>query len=301
MKHSCALLILTLVFSGQVSVANEEQNTPSVQPNATQAETGEQASVDPEATRVPSAPAKGAGDKHDDGASDDQDPQLHETRSALIAFFEIIDPQWIMAIISFLALLISAWAVWLLKATLSATHEAVKQAEIAGIAAQKAVKVTRQIGQAQIAAYLDCTCRCNLHDPGLRSDNITLNFKIKNWGQTPASGVKLKFVSRAYESADPIWIDTEMREFDISNNLSPGNEMEFFPTVTLSSGAREQLVSEARTLGVKGSVQWKTVFGSVKSVEFEYYSTGGLIEKGLMLTDWRFVRMGRDNKRDSQK
>lgn len=55
--------------------------------------------------------------------------------------------QWVMAVISIVATIVSIFAVWLLKGTLAATRDAVKSADAA-------VEVTREMGRIQVRAYL---------------------------------------------------------------------------------------------------------------------------------------------------
>ena len=62
--------------------------------------------------------------------------------------------QWVMAGVNILALLLSAWAVYLIYATLKATRAAVAEANAGTEAARETVYVTRAIGEAQVQAYL---------------------------------------------------------------------------------------------------------------------------------------------------
>ena len=92
--------------------------------------------------------------------------------------------QWAIALFSFIALLLSAWAVRLLEGTLKATRAAVHEAESATKAAQDAVDVNRDIGRKQVRAY-----------PGIKQvkvgttdESLTAIFLIEvhNAGQSPA-------------------------------------------------------------------------------------------------------------------
>lgn len=97
--------------------------------------------------------------------------------------------QWIIAISSITALLISIWAVWLLKQTLIATNKALRQSEKATKAAFRTVKVTKRIGQAQVRAYLS-VARCKL--VRISSNRFTVKLRVANSGQSPAKAIIIK-------------------------------------------------------------------------------------------------------------
>lgn len=88
--------------------------------------------------------------------------------------------QWIMAILSLIATGISAWAVVLIRDTLVETRRAVSSAD-------DAVEVTRQIGEAQVRAYLVClSAKYHLIKGGFMA-----TLEIENTGQSPASNVAI--------------------------------------------------------------------------------------------------------------
>lgn len=96
--------------------------------------------------------------------------------------------QWVIAFTGVFALLLSVWAVWLLKATLVATREAVKSAN-------DAVEVTRDLGEAQIRAYLYCRSAKYKRS----REHIDAIVEIGNSGQSPASDVSINGCATFYE------------------------------------------------------------------------------------------------------
>ncbi len=89
--------------------------------------------------------------------------------------------QWTMAVFSIAATAVSLWAVTLLRETLRATREAVRSAD-------DAVRVARELGQAQIRAYISWA-GARLGEGRDSSNKLTfvkIAAQIKNTGQSPA-------------------------------------------------------------------------------------------------------------------
>jgi hypothetical protein len=95
--------------------------------------------------------------------------------------------QWTMALTGVFALFLSTWAVWLLKRTVDETRKAVK-------AADDAVNVTRELGEAQIRAYL--SCKSGKYK--LTKDRVSAVVEIENTGQSPASDVLIAGTTSLY-------------------------------------------------------------------------------------------------------
>lgn len=109
-------------------------------------------------------------------------------------FWEDTFPQWAMALFSIVATGISWLAVVYLRETLRETRKAVK-------AADDAVDVTREIGQAQVRAYLNCPsvefavnemqlrCLFNLHNSGASpAKSVFIEAKLSSIIPTPVPG-----------------------------------------------------------------------------------------------------------------
>lgn len=99
--------------------------------------------------------------------------------------------QWLMTLFSFLATVVSVWAVTLLRETLLETRNAVKSAD-------DAVSVTREIGEAQTRAYIEFEAREFIPVFGNPNIDMPTGFRfrliIKNSGQTPAHLIRAQTV-----------------------------------------------------------------------------------------------------------
>lgn len=87
--------------------------------------------------------------------------------------------QWFMAILALAATGISIWAIRILRNTLDQTRYAVKSAE-------DAVEVTREIGEAQVRAYLQFSIKHLNYIQAVKNDGIKLGGILTNKGQSPA-------------------------------------------------------------------------------------------------------------------
>lgn len=118
----------------------------------------------------------------------------NEDVTRIVAAIRDFDPwedtfaQWIMAVFAIAATGVSIWAVRLLRDTLQATQEAVR-------AADDAVVVTREIGQAQVRAYL--TIEKATFEADAMSVGITI--WVKNVGQSPSQRCRVKPSFRMYD------------------------------------------------------------------------------------------------------
>lgn len=100
--------------------------------------------------------------------------------------------QWTMAISGVVALLLSAWAVILLKKTLAATEGTLKSAN-------ETIQVTRSLGEAQLRAYL----YLKVARYKIFRDRIALTIEIGNAGHSPASFVRAEWVATLREVGGP--------------------------------------------------------------------------------------------------
>mgnify|MGYP005862363751 CR=1 FL=1 len=151
--------------------AQENKPEPKIQPDATQ----EQPAVEPLPVKptIP-LPTDEASAEHDESGAKDTQSKPQQVPSIVLGDGWA---QWAMALTGLGALLVSIWAVRLLKATLKETRDAVR-------AADAAVGVTREIGEAQARAYLSIQ---DIEVSGLTGQSSALvKFKIRNTGMTPA-------------------------------------------------------------------------------------------------------------------
>lgn len=102
-------------------------------------------------------------------------------------------PEWIQAISSVAAVLISGLAVFLVSQTLAATRDML-------IETRRAVEHEERIGEAQTRPYLLYSHQEISHDELFESANFAIS--IKNFGSTPASSVKISAMLTALELVD---------------------------------------------------------------------------------------------------
>jgi hypothetical protein len=127
-------------------------------------------------------------------------PQWWSVTQSLVSSEDTL-AQWIMAVLSVIAVAVSAWAVVLVRDSLRATNLALDEAKTANALAASAVdearqsnENSRQIGEATIRAYpvvelsdLKMTYRkSRIHLSG------QLEVKVRNFGATPAYGCVIK-------------------------------------------------------------------------------------------------------------
>lgn len=124
--------------------------------------------------------------KHETQQHDRQTSTDDEQGTETVSFWNIhTSPedtyaQWVMALFSMFATGISVWAVVLLRNTLVTTREAVR-------AADDAVMVTREMGKAQVRAYLSAVGG----EFSLDGTWFWLKVRVRNDGQSPARAITL--------------------------------------------------------------------------------------------------------------
>jgi hypothetical protein len=97
--------------------------------------------------------------------------------------------QWIVATCAIFGLILSGWAVWLVKTTLDVTRATLKEANAATKAAVQNVDITVELGQIQTRAYLAVTEAILVHNEYGYSVDLT----IRNVGNSPAFDVRAVF------------------------------------------------------------------------------------------------------------
>lgn len=175
--------VIALVFGlTPVMGLQAQENEPEleIQPKAAQEESSGQSTVEPAPVKPPvPLPANEASAEHDDGSAPDTQDEPQQIPGIILGDGWA---QWAMALTGLGALLVSVWAVRLLKATLKETREAVR-------AADDAVTVTQKIGTEQLRAYLAVKTAHIVFDDDINVARITL----RNFGQTPAYNVRACF------------------------------------------------------------------------------------------------------------
>ncbi len=132
--------------------------------------------------------------------------------------------QWTMAATGVLALLVSCWAVWLLKETLKATRTAVREAEAATKAAEAAVAVTRDVGQAQMRAYINFT-EIKAYISG---NAVCVLGTLKNSGNTPPKNLRLTIqVACIIGTGELVQVEPRKTIKVFPNDIVPGDTAEY--------------------------------------------------------------------------
>lgn len=159
-------------FSEHPGLAEPGQQQPP--PAGANYQTADQRPIEPSVGGRAVPPDNATGQEHDPGS-----PAQGEEQSGKDGNLILGDgwAQWVMAVTSGLGLIVSGWAVWLVKGTLDETRRAVR-------AAEQANQVSREIGEAQVRAYVDIV---KVRVKGLEVGSVPeVTFYLVNTGVTPA-------------------------------------------------------------------------------------------------------------------
>jgi hypothetical protein len=181
--------------------------------------------------------------------------------------------QWLMMIFSLGALGVSYWAVRLLNDTLQATREAVRSAE-------DAVDVTRNIGEAQVRAYVMCS-KCEVFLGG--ADNRPLAIvEIKNSGQSPAAAVQTKVFVRTGKWPEKREVVILVWSMLDTRGLVAGGTDQFkaYSKSALSPEEIEDIRSGTKAIFVRVDITYVDVFGMINDVEQQFAFTANHIREG---------------------
>lgn len=124
-----------------------------------------------------------------------------DQQTAYLGILTLVDtvPQWLMAIFSIVATILSAWAVVLLKETLHATREAVR-------AADDTVAEQRRIGEAQTRAYIsvkDVDLTVGIQQYTGEPVCVVVRIILGNTGETPATCTTWGWIIKPYSRTVP--------------------------------------------------------------------------------------------------
>lgn len=263
-----AMLIGCWVATSPLGLAQTDEDVP--EPIASPYESSEDAAREtigepapiPEPVSPPEEPINEIGTPNASKNSDSESQEL----SPII--FGDTWAQWAMAFFSFVALLISGWAVWLLSETLDATRKTLKSAEDANTAAKDAVKVARDIGDRQLRAYLGVSNFALVVD----GDTLFVDWKIVNHGQTPAYDVNMII---HFDFADSDSTDIIRASLADENNLflNPGVGIQRHDKFPDSANIPVNLTKWfdgkfSRNLTFWGRVNYKDAFGESRILNF---------------------------------
>jgi hypothetical protein len=174
--------------------------------------------------------------------------------------------QWSMAATGILALLLSAWAVWLIRGTLRLTAETLDQAREATKAAQEAVYVTSNTAKQQLRAYISAQSTELVMNGTIAEARVG----IKNCGQTPAidmrswSHMKL---CRHHEC------QFEQGKFSANTSAGPASLHFLSSELDLTNEQFLALKNGEMVVYLWGVVEYRDIFGELRFTNFRSIST----------------------------
>ncbi|WP_085801913.1 hypothetical protein [Roseovarius aestuarii] len=198
---------------GLSSNAQGNVEQPESQPEPTKQDTAEQTTVDPDVT-APSvtAPASETSSEHDASATAQSYEQAYQIPEIILGDGWA---QWAMAFLALAGVIISAWAVWLLKKTLSATIDAVKEGEKATAASLEAAQAANEANQIMrmekrpwVTLIHEVACDVHFDRDNFR---IAWNYNFENKGLSPAYDVVLEW--KPVKNWRHTGIESAIREF----------------------------------------------------------------------------------------
>ncbi|RFC68092.1 hypothetical protein DY251_07365 [Mesorhizobium denitrificans] len=168
-----------------------------------------------------------------------------------LLYFKLEDgyPQWLMAIAALVSVGVSLWAIYLLSETLKATRDAVDSAN-------QTVELTRDIGQAQVRAYLGIVAvaafECHLHG------DLSFQLRIDNTGLSPARNVQ-------HRSATLVAHDVpDKSDFAFGSlsemELAAQQNVNLYVPVDIAAEGRQAVQEERQSIFIACEVEYFDVF-----------------------------------------
>jgi hypothetical protein len=167
--------------------------------------------------------------------------------------------QWIMAIFTVIATVVSAIAVMLVNNTLSVNREALR-------VAAEANKNAREVGFSQIRAYVSLVDLVGTTDPV--SKTMAISVGIQNSGQTPAHDVSIRvWLVRTQEDGRDI-LTAGSRSFDDHSDLMPGEkrpiyaeQISFYNVINdpLQANSLDAYLDKRTAYFLRGFIRYKIV------------------------------------------
>ncbi|SLN76832.1 hypothetical protein [Oceanibacterium hippocampi] len=207
---------------------------------------------------TPNAEARDA--PHDYETRVDESDQLEEELdwSSSIPWGDTI-PQWIMAVSGVVALIVSIWAVWLLKQTLRATRDATKEAERGATAAFAAIDLSRENMQLQLRPYLSTTPNLTLSFGGNRVPMVEVT--VKNSGNTPAKEISYSIKGAFSRPGDQPVLSGEPQR---GRDINPGQDAHVYwlGKKSLTHAEVSDFQNGKLVAYVSGEIYFRDVFGA---------------------------------------
>jgi hypothetical protein len=190
--------------------------------------------------------------------------------------------QWIVAVSGLLALGLSAWAVWLLRATVIATRDAVEKAAIGANAAIRSIEVAERatataarqlhetigLGRKQLRAYVSVAEATVERD--VTSERFSVLITFKNYGQTPARKVLIRkgIDIRAADKVGGDFLEERPVADEVPIVTGPGDGFIARVSITVSGDTWEPLLVEENQIVAYGICEYEDIFGEIHQTAF---------------------------------
>ena len=189
--------------------------------------------------------------------------------------------QWFMAIGGLVATGVSIWAIFLLRATLKATRDAVTEAEMGSAAAREANEIARDTARRELRAYVTVeVAKLQTFEVGKR---ISAQLKINNVGTTPMykafqiSGIGMG--PYPYPDEETAWatmtIEDARKNYPIKQfYLGRSGNLEKESGFVMSEEDRNAILSGDRRVYIYGSLFYDDIFEQTHRTTFCWYWAG---------------------------
>ncbi|MEY8830933.1 hypothetical protein AB9K34_21390 [Sedimentitalea sp. XS_ASV28] len=291
--------IIAVVFGLMLPLAlnaKEDIDQKEIQPKTSEAKTSDEPPGDPMPVFPPIAsPTNPPTDEHDQDAAHQSNKQPYQVPEIILGDGWA---QWAMAFLALVGVGISGWAVWLLKCTLDATQGAIREAEKATIAAQEATVVARDVGEAQVRAYVTASKFKWVIPPGQESF-VRAECQIENLGETPAFDCHTEFqVVVLMTPGAKISLSDALRRLPpvkAQNGASNGPSIKGMPAKMITDAAAVDYLPELARSGsafifLRGWITYTDVFNKARRTDFCMH-----IDSNSMKKDMPFVSSSGSN------
>jgi len=260
---------LTVSFS---SLAEEVMSQHPIEPIATQEQAAEKARIEARLMATTITPAEPTATEHNQSTAPDSNSATNDH-----LFYGDGFARWLMTVTGIGALILSVWAVWLLKKTLDATRDAVGQTAASTAAALKSIDTTERIGEAQVRAYLSCVR--GEYAVEFSAQHFRCTLVAKNNGQSPATDISATY-DLTFADVDEMGHEgptpriSGITPLGAVDPIPAGVEGEI-PLNMSMLDISERSDSFTSRIGkidfpfwIFGKLSWKDVFGKLQTIDF---------------------------------
>ena len=185
---------------------------------------------------------------------------------------------WATVIVTFIGLMLILATLYYTKVAAKAAKEMVEEAKKTTIETQKTVEVTREIGEAQIRAYLSVTSAWFVGPAPKKSVFIGLGAAIRNSGNSPAKNIVISYEVSTVQDELGAFENLEFGKSKIAA-IAAGSQKDAFDSGTKITNA--YITEEKAALMVEVAVEWTDVFEHVCSSNQTFLVNITRNEKGI--------------------